>query len=273
MKTIITEQMLKNAALTAVLGSLLITSSAFAADQGHAGQMHKGMRPGVFGTVSAVNGTTLTVTSKTPQGTTTTTYTIDTTNATVEKNNTTSTLGSVTVSNIIMVQGTINDTSITATNIHDGKPPMIGAGMKGKDGQGKNGQKGAPGMMKPAVMGNVTAVNGSIITVAGKDGTTYTVDATNATIKKAGGAGTLADITVGTMLVAQGTVNGTTVTATMIGTDMPHQMDKQGDAQHKSEKNMKGKGSPKNTQGKGMQRGTHTERAMHKGAQTGTTQN
>jgi hypothetical protein len=76
---------------------------------------------------------------------------------------------------------------------------------------------------------------------AGKDGTTYTVDATNATIKKAGGAGTLADITVGTMLVAQGTVNGTTVTATMIGTDMPHQMDKQGDAQHKSEKNMKGK--------------------------------
>ena len=63
----------------------------------HAGA--RGTMPGVFGTVSAINGTTLTLTSKDfggPQGANTSasakTYTVDASNATVFKSGATSTL-------------------------------------------------------------------------------------------------------------------------------------------------------------------------------------
>ncbi len=82
-------------------------------------------------------------------------------------------------------------------------------------------------IMKPAVYGTVSAVNGNIITVTKTQSSkmnttvapvtvTYTVDATNATIVKNNVAGTIASIVVGDTIVAQGTLTGTNLVATNI---------------------------------------------------------
>lgn len=92
---------------------------------------------------------------------------------------------------------------------------------------GHTGMRGTP----PAAVGKVTAVNGDSITLTDlKNSTTYTVDATNATITERtkpttpSTAGTrpapatisVSQVAVGDMLAVQGTVNGTTITATKI---------------------------------------------------------
>lgn len=76
---------------------------------------------------------------------------------------------------------------------------------------------------KPAAFGTVTAINGNLITLTSKikgATTTYTVDASSATITKGIGTSTTAiavsGITVGDRLVVQGTVSGTAITATTI---------------------------------------------------------
>jgi len=85
-------------------------------------------------------------------------------------------------------------------------------------------QHGTP----PAAMGTVTAVSGDDITLTdSKTNTTYTVDATNATITKRAAPVaqgdkptsttiTVGQVAVGDTLMVQGTVSGTTVTATKI---------------------------------------------------------
>ena len=97
-------------------------------------------------------------------------------------------------------------------------------GPSWQGGQGQSGYRmGGPGMMKPAVFGTVTGVNGNIITMNGKQGfgsttasVTYTVDATNATVKKNNATSTVSSIAVGDTIVAQGTITGTNVVATSI---------------------------------------------------------
>jgi hypothetical protein len=69
--------------------------------------------------------------------------------------------------------------------------------------------------------GNVTAINGSIITMteeADEGGAAYTVDASGATITNNGTAAQLSDIKVGDKIFVKGTVNGTNVIATQIST-------------------------------------------------------
>jgi hypothetical protein len=89
------------------------------------------------------------------------------------------------------------------------------------------GQHGHGQFTPPAASGNVTAVSGNTITLTDKkSGTTYTVDATNATVNKFtagtnGAKGTQATITVsqiavGDNITVQGTVSGANITATKI---------------------------------------------------------
>lgn len=182
---------------------------------------------GVAGTVTAVNGTIITITGKNS-----TTYTVDATNAKISKINpvvtgTTSTNRPIptliTVSNIavgdtIMVRGTVSGTSVTATNIIDGKFGSF-AGRGDHTGAHK-------GTASPHVGGTVTAVNGNSITVTetSKSGTpvTYTVDVTNAKITERGAKGTtptivtVSAIIVGDKVGVRGTVSGTSVTATNV---------------------------------------------------------
>lgn len=81
---------------------------------------------------------------------------------------------------------------------------------------------GTRGVHAPGVRGTVSAISGDILTVTSKGfgpnstSATYTVDATNATITKNGTASSLASVSVGDMIAAQGTVSGTNVVATKI---------------------------------------------------------
>jgi hypothetical protein len=195
-----------------LVGSLLVVGTTFAATTTPTPGAGRGMMggariPGVFGTVSAINGNTLTVTSKGfGQNVTATTYTVDATNATVTKNDATSSVSGIVVGDNVSVQGTVSGTNVTATSIRDG---MMGQG-------GITGQK-------PGIFGTVASISGNTLTITSKMGpsdgttsTTYTVDATNATVTKAGVNSSVSNISVGDTVMVAGTVNGTSVVATTI---------------------------------------------------------
>ena len=203
------------------------------------GNMHGGpgpaMIPGVFGTVSTISGDTLTVTSKGrfgPGMATSTTpatpivYTVDATNATVMKNGTSSTLSAIATGDTVMVQGTISGTNVTATKINDGVVPgaMMGrGGMRG--GFGKNGTStmwsasttaGFQGNGEPVIGGAVAGISGTTLTVTNASNVTYTIDAASSTIIKNGTSTAFSNIAVGDNVIVQGTVNGTSVTASSV---------------------------------------------------------
>lgn len=224
-----------SAAAVGLVGSLLMASVAFAqttlTPTPGSTQYHTGSRmnhaPGVFGTVSAVNGTTLTVTSKGfGQNATATTYTVDASNATVTKGGapgttpTTIPVSSIAIGDMVMVAGTVSGTSVTATTIRDGMPQGMGRGAGMKGGWGKNGSttpSNLPqGNGQPVVGGAVTAISGDSITITNTSNVTYTIDATNATVTKGNTTSSLSNIAVGDNLVVQGTVNGNAVTASSI---------------------------------------------------------
>jgi len=104
-----------------------------------------------------------------------------------------------------------------------GKSALTPGHMIGRQGNGNRSATSTRPAMKPGVSGTVTAVSGNIITVSGRTGfssttatVTYTVDATNATVRKNNATSTVGSIAVGDKLFAQGTVSGTNVTATAI---------------------------------------------------------
>jgi hypothetical protein len=147
---------------------------------------------------------------------------------------TTITISQIAVGDHLVVQGTVSGTNITATTITDGMF-MNGFGHgPGMPGKGFNG-----------TFGTVTAINGDTITLNSKTfskaasgsaptstSVTYTIDATNATIQKiitptpvstgtkpaksAPQTITVSQIAVGDNLMVQGTVSGTSITATKI---------------------------------------------------------
>lgn len=201
------------AVLTLALGAGAITfaDTGTGSTAGTTSTAQSGMHmPGVGGTVTAVNGNTITVTG--PNGTS---YTINAGSAAITKDETVS-VSDIAVGDTIMANGTVSGTSVDATAIHDGKMPM---GMGGFGGRG-------PGGMGRGVHGTVSAVNGTTLTVTAtnpKDSTTstYTVDASSATVLKGDGtakpaASTLSSVAVGDNVMIQGTVSGTSVTAKMI---------------------------------------------------------
>jgi len=194
------------------------------------GQMHNragGMNraPGVFGTVSAINGNILTVASKqfpnktaTTTTATVTTYTVDATNAKIMKNNIAGTISSIVVGDTIMAQGTLTGTNLVATNIRDGVM------TRGNGDLGKMPVKNAKDSLPPTVTGNgepviagaITVINGSSLTVTNKSNVTYTVDVTSAKIMQGSNTVTVSNLTVGDSIIAQGTVNGNAVVASTI---------------------------------------------------------
>jgi hypothetical protein len=171
------------------------------------GEMMGNRGSGIFGTVSEIDGSTLTVVSvefgpdKTEK-----TYTVDASEATVMKDQDTSTLGSIDVGDTVMVQGTVDGTSVTATLIRDGVLRQQNGDMEPIiEGDGN-----------PVIGGTVTAKEGSILTVTNKSGVTYTVDVSDATIQKGGAEGSVSDIEVNDAVVIQGEVNGNDVIASSV---------------------------------------------------------
>lgn len=162
--------------------------------------------PHVGGTITAINGSTITIASGLNLGGAT--YTIDASSAVVMKSGTTSTVSAFAVGDRIFAEGTINGTNVTATKIFDG---MGGKGF-GMQGKGRGG-------MRQGVMGTVTSVNGTTVTLTGKDGKTYTVDAGTATVQKMT-TESLSNVMVGDTIGVHGTVSGTSVKATNIMDDV-----------------------------------------------------
>lgn len=88
---------------------------------------------------------------------------------------------------------------------------MHEGGLRGRMG-GMTGERG--------VIGTVSAVNGSTITVTGKDGASYTVDASGSKVSKIVELA-VGDIKVGDTVGVMGSVTGTSVTAKHIMDGIP----------------------------------------------------
>lgn len=205
------------------------TSSGQAQQSGWQGRGQRGdmmqRAPGVFGTVSAVSGTTLTVTSKMgprPEQASTnaasagteTTYTVNASNATVVKDGSTSSVSAIAVGDTVMVRGTVSGTTVTATEIHDGIPPRDG---RGSSQQGDGFVASLQGNGQPVIGGTVSAVSGTTLSVApAQGGITYSVDASSATVKKGNATSSVSAVAVGDEVIVQGSVNGTAVSATSV---------------------------------------------------------
>ena len=175
---------------------------------------------GIFGSVTAISGTTLTVTGQQGFGSTTTasvTYTVDASNATVRKAQaTSSTISNIAIGDKVMIQGTVTGTSVVATSIFDG---IGGQGMRGpQGGRVRTASSTAPfiGNGQPVVAGSVSTISGTTLTVTTAAGTTYTVDASSAKIIQGASTIALSNIVVGNNVIIQGTINGTSVTATTV---------------------------------------------------------
>jgi hypothetical protein len=159
----------------------------------------KRMNLAVVGKVTTVSGNTITV----ADSRTNTVYSVNASNASVTKNGQTSTVSSIVVGDTVMVQGTVNGTSVVATKIYDG--------VKAGENEDKN----------YAVVGTVSSISGNTLTVASKAKpnsatTTYIVDASSAAVTKGGKTVAISSIYVGDTVQVQGIVNGTSVKATAI---------------------------------------------------------
>lgn len=119
---------------------------------------HFGKTPFVSGTVSAINGTSITV-----AGMNGTSYTVDASQAKLSGGmfSTGLVLTDVQVGDKVMISGTISGTSVTAKTIND-------ASLVGRN----------------VFTGTVASISGSTITLNAKNMTTLTVDASSATITK-----------------------------------------------------------------------------------------
>ncbi len=219
--------------------------------QGQGGMMRgsvKMMRPTITGTVASVSGNILTVTVKhfakpvssensggnetesqtvagqapatSAAGRTTTTYTVDAGNATVMKAGVISAVSAIAVGDTISAQGTLTGTNVVATSIRDGVMPR-GQNDEGKAGgsAGANANAGinlVAGNGQPIVGGAITAISGNTLTVTNKSNVTYTVDATSAKFLQGSTTIAVSGVKVGDQVVVQGTVNGTSVTASTV---------------------------------------------------------
>jgi hypothetical protein len=112
------------------------------------------------------------------------------------------------VGDAVVVQGTVSGSNVTATSIRDGVVA----------GEARNGM---------GINGTVASISGTTLTVTGNVGpkggtaTTYTVDASGASVVKNGTASTVSVIIVGDKVMVQGTVTGTNVIAKNIRDGVP----------------------------------------------------
>lgn len=168
-------------------------------------------QPAIMGEVKSINGNSITIESKGKPGpknggenASTTLYTVDGSSAKILKQGEESSLSEIVVGNMIVVNGTISGTSISATEIHIGES----FNRDDIDIEG-NGQ--------PVIGGTIMSVNGNIVTVkTSKGDITYTVDISSAKIKKEGKDITANDIQTGDKVVIQGSINGNSVIASSV---------------------------------------------------------
>lgn len=203
---------------SAIVGSMLVWGVALAAGPSFGRGGIGGRAPGIFGTVSAISGNTLTVTSKGfGQNATPATYSVDASNATVTKNGSSSSISSIAIGDTIMAQGTVSGTNVVATSIRDGVMNRTN-GAKGMNGATKSGFQNSiiKGNGQPVVGGTVASISGTSLTITNASNVTYTVDASSATVEKNNATSTVGSISVNDRVVVQGAVSGNSITASSI---------------------------------------------------------
>ena len=169
---------------------------------GGRGQHGTFVKPATTGTVTAINGTSISITTKDNKA-----ITVDASAPGV---------ASIKVGDLIMVEGTLNGTNAVATKINDIGTIPAGA----RPFEGRKGPMGM-GMRRPGAMGTVTAINGTSLTLTGPMNEIITVDASAADIST---------LKVGDKIAVEGSVKTIAVTATAIhaaGDFKPHAQTKQ----------------------------------------------
>ena len=160
----------------------------------------------ITGLVVSNNGTSFIVKSNEKNNSTSQNYTVTVSaSTTINKNGTKASLSDITSGDMVMVQGVISGTNITANMIRDGKIPQPQGGIQG------NGQ--------PVVAGSVTSNDGTgTIVIANKSNISYTVTIPSTTSFFVSGVkgAKISDVAVGDNIIVQGTVNGNSVTATSV---------------------------------------------------------
>jgi hypothetical protein len=91
-----------------------IVATTIQNNQGQGLETQGNGEPVISGTVTAVSGNTITITNKSG-----TTYTVDASSAKLTKNNVTITISGIAVKDTVIIQGTFNGTSVTATSVID----------------------------------------------------------------------------------------------------------------------------------------------------------
>jgi hypothetical protein len=189
-------------------GALLGYAQLSNADTEDSPRMGMGMRGGgVYGEITAINGDIITISGRDGEA-----YTVDASNAEVKKFTQGEgpediEISDLSVGDTIGAHGEVDGTSVDATHVMSGNPGK-GMGMM----RGRHSGHG--------VMGEVTAVDGNTITVTGRDGESYTVDAGDATVSRVV-EGTLSDIAVGDRIGVHGAKDGNSVDAVRIMDDLP----------------------------------------------------
>lgn len=208
------------------------TRNGAASDNGGNGNgSFQGRFPGTSGTITAIDGTTLTV--KDQQNNSVKVTTDDNTRVTVEK---TVTVSDIAKGDRISVTGTQSGTTVAASRISimdaqaqtpnggqgqgtNGPPGGFG-GEGGFPGGGGNGTPPSSANAQPPggfTIGTVTAIDGGTITISSFDGSTVTVTTTSSTTVMKSAQGSLSDLKVGQNVRATGTTGSDgTVAATSI---------------------------------------------------------
>lgn len=124
----------------------------------------------------------------------------------------------------ILVSMGVASTSLAAVNA-PGQERRGGAEDRNRQAFGQNDERPTTG--NPFTRGSVTAINDTTITISSvvrgsdKEGAetetkTYTIDASKAKFYKDGTETTISEITVGDNIVVEGTLDGSTITATKV---------------------------------------------------------
>ena len=215
-------------AAVVAIGSLSLAMAASAAPspmgqfnrgQFKGGAIRAGQGAGVFGTVSAISGNTLSVAGRAGfnQTSTALTYTVDASNATVIKNGATSTVAAIAVGDTLMARGTVSGTNVTATLIRDGQ--FGRGGMPGTPANANETNTQTPpiqGNGQPLVVGKIVTISGTTLTITNNSNVTYTVDASSAKFSQGRNIIAVTNLNVGDSIIVQGTVNGNSVTASSV---------------------------------------------------------
>ncbi len=137
-------------------------------------------------------------------------YSVDATNAKIYEGRATTTVSNIAVGDVIWVQGKVTDQNVAAKVIL----VMAKNPIPKKGNEGKNNQFIGDG--QPIVAGTISSISASSLTITNSGNNTYTVDITSAKIFEGNKTASSSDLAVGDAVVVQGTVNGTSITASSV---------------------------------------------------------